>query len=90
MGTNVVGMKLKDVVRVAASKIYRGKDYDDGHPLRYFRGGPDKYEMHTDTAALLESLLCMLEKEGEERCFAYLRSLDAHGAYPTELPYPIT
>ena len=76
--------------RVAASKIYRGADYDDGHPLRYFRGGPDKTEMHADTAALLESLLCMLASEGEEKCCAYLRSLDPHGDYPDTLPYPIT
>ena len=76
--------------RVAASKIYRGVDYDDGHPLRYFRGGPDKTEMHADTAALLESLLCMLAAEGEEKCFAYLRSLDPRGDYPDTLPYPIT
>ena len=76
--------------RVAASKIYRGKEYDDGHPLRYFRGGPDKTEMHPETAALLESLLCMLEHEGEARCFSYLRSLNPRGEYPTELPYPIT
>ncbi len=75
--------------RVAASKIYRGKDYDDGHPLRYFRGGPDKTEMHPETAALLESLLCMLAHEGEARCFAYLRTLDPRGDYPVALPYPI-
>lgn len=93
-GNAPVKMPLRFVMemfcdRVAASKIYRGKDYDDGHPLRYFRGGPDKSEMHPETAALLESLLCMLAGEGEERCFAYLRSLDAKGDYPAALPYPI-
>lgn len=75
--------------RVAASKIYRGKDYDDGHPLRYFKNGPDRYEMHASTAALLESLFCMLAHEGEEACFAYLRALDKNGNYPESLPYPI-
>ena len=93
-GNAPVKMPLRFVMemfcdRVAASKIYRGKDYDDGHPLRYFRGGPDKSEMHPETAALLESLLCMLAGEGAERCFAYLRSLDAKGDYPAALPYPI-
>ncbi|MBR5869474.1 MAG: catalase [Clostridia bacterium] len=94
-GNAPVKMPLRFVMemfcdRVAASKIYRGKEYDDGHPLRYFRGGPDKYEMHPETAALLESLLCMLAKQGEAECFAYLRSLDARGEYPKALPHPIT
>ena len=94
-GNAPVKMPLRFVIemfcdRVAASKIYRGKEYDDGHPLRYFRGGPDKQEMHPETAALLESLLCMLAEKGEDACFAYLRSLDIKGDYPTELPHPIT
>jgi hypothetical protein len=94
-GNAPVKMPLRFVIemfcdRVAASKIYRGKEYDDGHPLRYFRGGPDKQEMHPETAALLESLLCMLAEKGEDPCFAYLRSLDIKGDYPTELPHPIT
>ncbi len=89
-----VKMPLRYVIemfcdRVAASKIYRGKEYDNGHPLRYFRGGPDRTEMHPETAALLESLLCMLADKGEDVCFAYLRSLDAHSDYPAQLPYAI-
>lgn len=89
-----VKMPLRFVVemfcdRVAASKIYRGKAYDDGHPLRYFRGGPDKTEMHPETAALIESLLCMLALHGEECCFSYLRTLNVRGDYPQVLPCPI-
>ncbi len=72
--------------RVAASKIYRGADYDDGHPLRYFQGGPDRMEMHPETAALLEYLLTMLRDRGEEACFAYLRGLDKKGGYPEIAP----
>ena len=60
--------------RVAASKIYRGKDYDDGHPLRYFRGGPDKSEMHPETAALLEGWLRTLAEKGEREAFAAVKA----------------
>ncbi|MBO5649109.1 MAG: catalase [Clostridia bacterium] len=76
--------------RVAASKIYRGAAYTDAYPLQYFRSGPDQTEMHPQTAALLESLLCMLADKGEEACFSYLRKLDKHGDYPDTLPHPIT
>lgn len=89
-----VKMPLRYVIemfcdRVAASKIYRGKEYVDSHPLVYYRNGPDRTEMHADTAALLESLLCMLACEGEDACFTYLKNLDAKGDYPDTLPYPI-
>ena len=78
--TNVpIKMPLRFVMemfcdRVAASKIYRGEKYDNNHPLQYFRSGPDRNEMHRETALLLESLFCMLANEGEDACFAYLRS----------------
>ncbi len=69
--------------RVAASKIYRGRDYTDTHPLTYFRGGPDRGEMHPETAALIEYLLSMLADKGEDATFAYLRTLNPKGDYPT-------
>lgn len=60
--------------RIAASKIYRGAEYTDADPLRYFEGGcPDGF-MHPETAALLRKLLVMLAEQGEERTFAYVRS----------------
>lgn len=68
--------------RVAASKIYRGTEYGDADALRYYRRGPDRREMHPDTAALLEHLLTMLAEQGEDRTFAYLRTLDPRGEYP--------
>ena len=72
--------------RVAASKIYQGKNYTDAHPLAYFRRGPDRREMHPETAALLIFLLTKLSNEGEDAVFAYLRTLDPKGPYPVLPP----
>ncbi len=61
--------------RIAASKIYRGKDYNDGDALAYYRRGQESRRIHPETAALIEKLLVMLAEEGEEKAFAYVRSL---------------
>lgn len=61
--------------RVAASKIYQGKNYTNEHPLAYFRRGNARREMHPDTADLLENWLVMLAEEGEAAVFRHLRSL---------------
>ena len=59
--------------RVAASKIYQGKNYTDAHPLAYFRGGNARLEMHEETADMLESWLVMLAEKGEKETFAHIR-----------------
>lgn len=59
--------------RVAASKIYRGKEYTDDYPLEYFRRGKAARSIHPETAALIEKLLQMLAVQGEEETFAYIR-----------------
>ena len=65
--------------RVAASKIYNGGNYTDSDPLNYFlKAKTRRLEtrmIHPDTSRLLEKLLRMLEKEGEEKTFAYVRRL---------------
>ena len=61
--------------RVAASKIYRGKDYNDSHPLEYFLGGRKIMFIHKDTADTLEKWLTMLKEQGEEKTFSYIRQL---------------
>ena len=60
--------------RVAASKIYQGKSYQDGHPLAYFLRGNARLHMHKDTADLLEGWLRMLAEQGEATTFAYIRA----------------
>ena len=59
--------------RVAASKIYRGKDYVDSDPLDYFMVGHAKAMMDPETANDLEELLKMLADKGEKETFKYLK-----------------
>ena len=59
--------------RIAASKVYKGKDYKDSDPLLYFSKGKDHCIMHPRTKGLLEALLMMLAKYGEEETFAYIK-----------------
>lgn len=60
--------------RVAASKIYQGKNYTNEHPLAYFLRGNARAKMHPKTADLLESWLRMLAERGEKATFAHIRS----------------
>ena len=61
--------------RVAASKIYQGKKYQDSHPLDYFILGKERRVIHQETSDLLEKLLIMLCEDGEEQTFEYIRNL---------------
>ena len=61
--------------RVAASKIYQGKDYTDDKPVSYFKNGNAKNVMHPETAKLLGSWFEMLHNEGEKKTFRYIRKL---------------
>lgn len=76
-----VKMPIKYVIemfcdRVAASKIYNGKAYTDADPYNYYTRIKGKKRMHPETEELLCSLLEMLRDEGEEKTFAYIRTLD--------------
>lgn len=61
--------------RVAAGKIYLGNNYTSNNPIEYFTKGNAKNIMHPETARLLGSWLEMLQSEGEEKTFAYIKSL---------------
>lgn len=61
--------------RVAASKVYLGKNYNTSAPLEYFHRGTAVRLIHPDTAKLLEMLLKMLAEEGEDYTFAYIRHI---------------
>lgn len=61
--------------RVAASKIYQGKNYTQAHPLQYFENARPRIIMHPETADMLEKMLVMLRDKGEKKTFAYLRKL---------------
>lgn len=60
--------------RVAASKIYKGKDYKDSHPLEYFKNGEAHRVIHPETSDLLESWLTVLAEKGEEAVFPVIRA----------------
>lgn len=75
-----VEMPVKYVIemfcdRVAASKIYNGKNYKDSDPYTYFLRIKGKNRMHPNTEMLLNKLLEMLRDEGEEKTFAYIRKM---------------
>ncbi len=61
--------------RVAASKIYNGKNYKDSDPLEYFGRIKGKNRMHPQTEELLNRLLTMLAEKGEKETFAYIKNL---------------
>ena len=59
--------------RVAASKIYKGKNYKDSDPLEYFMKGINTRQIHKNTSDRLEMLLTMLAEKGEKETFKYIR-----------------
>ena len=62
--------------RVAASKIYRGKDYRDSDPLEYFKSGMERGRpIHPNTSKKLHFLLKMLAEKGEDHTFAYIKRM---------------
>ena len=67
--------------RIAACKVYRGKDYTDGAAWEYYEKTRKYVTMHPETRALLERLLWMLKKKGEKKTFAYIRKLLKKGYY---------
>lgn len=59
--------------RVAASKIYYGKDYNEARPYEYFDKNRKRRWMHEETSRQLEDLLLMLREEGEQKTFSYMK-----------------
>lgn len=67
--------------RIAASKIYQGKNYVDSMPYEYFARSKDHIVMHPETKEMLDQILKMLKDEGEKKTFAYIRKLLKRGTY---------
>ena len=60
--------------RLAASKVYRGKDFAPGDPYQFYLRGKDRRLLiHPATAALLETMLVTLRDQGEDAAFDYIR-----------------
>ncbi len=66
--------------RIAACKVYRGKDYHDGSALEYLvRQSSDNYLMHPETFRKVQYLLTMLKEKGEKETFRFIRRNIVHG-----------
>ena len=65
--------------RVAASKIYNGKNYTDSSPLEYFMKAKGVRFIHQETSDEIEFLLRMLEEKGEKETFRYIRKIRRKG-----------
>lgn len=61
--------------RIAASKVYMGEKYTQGHPLEYMLRHPDKPIMAEETKNKLEFLLRMLAEEGEASLNKYIKDV---------------
>ncbi len=59
--------------RIAACKVYKGRDYTDASPLEYLSRSKSRELMHDETRAILEDMLTMLAEEGEEKAFRRIR-----------------
>ncbi len=89
-GRELAGMKMPPryvaemmMDRIAASRIYKGKDYDRHQPLVYYEQGKEAYVIHEETRELLEYLLHMLSEQGEKKTLAYIRrNLAGKKEYP--------
>lgn len=65
--------------RIAASKVYKGKDYNDACALEYFLGRKDNCNMNAKTAERLEYFLTLLKVKGEKVMFAELKNYVKQG-----------
>ena len=60
--------------RIAASKVYMGKNYTDASPLQYYYKGTDKAPIYEETRKVLVDILTMLAEKGEKETFQYVRN----------------
>ncbi len=61
--------------RIAASKVYRGKEYQDGDSLEYLLHAQESGMIHPQTYAELVFILTYLRDRGEEKTFRFLREV---------------
>ena len=61
--------------RLAASKVYQGKNYTNAHPYEYFQRGKARRKINQETSDLIEGWLIMLKDKGEKETFRHIRSV---------------
>ena len=59
--------------RIAACKVYQGKDYNESSALEYFMKSRERLIMCEQLRRELEYLLTMLSEQGEEPTFHYIK-----------------
>ena len=60
--------------RLAASHVYRGKDFRQEDPWLFFQRTKKNAVLHERTQMLLEDMLLKLKDEGEDAAFSYIRT----------------
>ena len=61
--------------RIAASRVYRGRDYADGDALAYMARERAQEKLHPETYAKIHFLLTLLRDRGEDALFRFLREV---------------
>ncbi len=76
----LIGMRMPNryvvemfIDRVAASKTYRKDEFKWDDPLKYYEKGKGFHLMHPEVSNLLEELLIMLAKRGEDYTMNYIK-----------------
>ena len=59
--------------RIAACKVYQGKNYTDASPYLYYKRGEMRMPMHPETKRKLERMLKLLAREGEKKTLMRIR-----------------
>jgi hypothetical protein len=60
--------------RIAASKVYRGSEYTDADPLKYYLKGADIVPIHPETKEKMNRMLTMLAEKGEAETFECIKN----------------
>ena len=61
--------------RIAACRVYHGKNYTDKDPLDYLEHSRDSKMMHPQTHAQVVEILTMLAEKGEKETLRYIRKV---------------
>ncbi len=76
--------------RLAASKVYQGKDYTDASAFEYYEKGRRRGSlMHEDTEELLGNILLMIKECGEKEALAFVKSKVLKCGYDTGFDHNI-
>jgi hypothetical protein len=61
--------------RIAASKVYRGRDYQNGDALAYMDRERAQEKLHPETYEKMSFLLRLLKERGEDCLFRFIRQV---------------